>query len=254
MYATFALPVCGISLLPRGAPPPLSPRHLAGSGRWPDQPACSLRTPSHLLLLGSDQGNKIPVQTERERERAARATHASRLIHRLTAPPGAAPAPVWPMQAPSSLEERVALLSDAAVGDIGSRYKLGEELGSGAQATVYRGVSKKTGGKVAIKVLDSKDLEDDELFEALRMEITLLKQLQHPYIVNVTEVVRDNSRLYIVQECLDAGRARASPSWCALSACRPARRPARRPRRRRRSCRRSCACSLPTTARSTASW
>ena len=30
--------------------------------------------------------------------------------------------------------------------------------------------------QVAVKVLESKELEDDELYEALRMEITLLRQ------------------------------------------------------------------------------
>lgn len=54
-------------------------------------------------------------------------------------------------------------------------------------------------------MLDAKDLEDDELFDALRMEIMLLKQLQHPYIVNLHEVVRDSERVYIIQECLGGG-------------------------------------------------
>lgn len=103
------------------------------------------------------------------------------------------------------VEARVKSLADVEVSDISHRYKMQEELGSGAQATVYKGQNKKTGGKVAIKVLESQELEDDELFDALRMEIGLLRQLNHPYVVNVVEVVRDKSYIYIIQECLSGG-------------------------------------------------
>ena len=143
-------------------------------------------------------------------------------------------------------------LADVEVTDIAQRYKMQEELGSGAQATVYKGQNKKTGGKVAIKVLESQELEDDELFDALRMEIGLLRQvstparpprprtggcsravlrgcstgrstgvappaptplcaprpsqLNHPYVVNVVEVVRDKSYIYIIQVRPNLGR------------------------------------------------
>ena len=78
------------------------------------------------------------------------------------------------------VEARVKSLADVEVTDIGQRYKMQEELGSGAQATVYKGQNKKSGGKVAIKVLELQELEDDELFDALRMEIGLLRQVSAP--------------------------------------------------------------------------
>jgi len=97
------------------------------------------------------------------------------------------------------------MLADVDTSDISQRYRMNGVLGSGAQATVYAGVSKKTQKKVAIKVLDAKELEDDELFDALRMEITILKQIRHPYVVQLIEVVRDPERIYIIQECLGGG-------------------------------------------------
>lgn len=103
------------------------------------------------------------------------------------------------------VDARVKSLADVEVNEIGQRYKMQEELGSGAQATVYKGQNKKTGGKVAIKVLESQELEDDELYDALRMEINLLRQLNHPYVVNLLEVVRDKEHIYIIQECLGGG-------------------------------------------------
>ena len=106
---------------------------------------------------------------------------------------------------PNELEARAALLADVTVGEISQRYKVGEELGAGAQATVFRASARKSGAKAAVKVLDAKDLEDDDLFEALQMEVSLLKQIRHPHIVSLTEVVRDAAHVYLVQECLGGG-------------------------------------------------
>ena len=80
-------------------------------------------------------------------------------------------------------EARATSLADVTLKDISTRYTLKNELGSGAQATVYLGQSKGSGSsKVAIKGLPLAELEDDEVYEALRMECTLAKQLRHPYI------------------------------------------------------------------------
>ena len=49
------------------------------------------------------------------------------------------------------LEGRAQSLADVTVNDISQRYKMQEELGAGAQATVYKGLSRKNNQKVAIK-------------------------------------------------------------------------------------------------------
>ena len=53
---------------------------------------------------------------------------------------------------PESLEQRVNIVADVSVSDIAQRYRMQQVLGSGAQATVYQAVSKKTQRKVAVKV------------------------------------------------------------------------------------------------------
>ncbi|EOD17267.1 hypothetical protein EMIHUDRAFT_458996 [Emiliania huxleyi CCMP1516] len=106
---------------------------------------------------------------------------------------------------PWDLEQRVASIVDSTLKDISQRYKIQEELGAGAQATVYKATHKRNHMKVAIKVIEIKELEDDELFDALRMEILLLRQLDHPHIVGIREVVHDANSVYIVQECLSGG-------------------------------------------------
>ena len=50
------------------------------------------------------------------------------------------------------IEARAASLADVTVNDISQRYKMQEELGAGAQATVYKGLNRKNNQKVAIKV------------------------------------------------------------------------------------------------------
>jgi len=42
-------------------------------------------------------------------------------------------------------------------------------------------------------VIDLKELEDDELFDALRTEVGLLRQLSHPNVVGFKEVHTDVS-------------------------------------------------------------
>ena len=80
------------------------------------------------------------------------------------------------------MKERVALLADVSVPHIDQRYKMQQEIGAGAQATVYLAIAKvkDKGVKRAVKVFDQSDLEDDDLFDALRMEIMILRQLKHP--------------------------------------------------------------------------
>jgi len=113
--------------------------------------------------------------------------------------------PPSPSRLQWDLEQRVASIVDSTLKDISQRYKIQEELGAGAQATVYKATHKRNHMKVAIKVIEIKELEDDELFDALRMEILLLRQLDHPHIVGIREVVHDANSVYIVQECLSGG-------------------------------------------------
>ena len=59
-------------------------------------------------------------------------------------------------QFPESLEARVIMLADATCSDIGQRYKMQQVLGSGAQATVYQAVAKRSQRKTAVKVYSAR--------------------------------------------------------------------------------------------------
>jgi len=85
-------------------------------------------------------------------------------------------------------------------------YVLGPVIGRGAYGEVYAGFCKRTSEKVAIKRLKTKVASWDE---ALKLrEIAALRVLnQHPHILKLREVFRDDSTqyLYLVFEFLGAG-------------------------------------------------
>jgi calcium/calmodulin-dependent protein kinase I len=83
-------------------------------------------------------------------------------------------------------------------------YKIEDELGAGSFAVVRSGVNKVTGEEVAIKIIDRKEMqEDDEV--ALRTEVEILSGLDHPNVVKMHEVFDEEDYLYIVLELMNGG-------------------------------------------------
>ncbi|MBT1018666.1 Stk1 family PASTA domain-containing Ser/Thr kinase [Canibacter sp. lx-72] len=74
---------------------------------------------------------------------------------------------------------------------LGDRYKLGEFIGQGGMATVYRGVDTKLGRQVAIKIMKA-DLAEDETFrDRFRQEAQAAARMAHPSIVRVLDAGDD---------------------------------------------------------------
>jgi calcium/calmodulin-dependent protein kinase I len=83
-------------------------------------------------------------------------------------------------------------------------YKIEDELGAGSFAVVRYAVNKVTGQEVAVKIIDRKDMgEDDEV--ALRTEVEILSNLDHPNVVKMFEVFEAEDYLYIVLELMTGG-------------------------------------------------
>lgn len=78
-----------------------------------------------------------------------------------------------------------------SVRTLGGRYELGEFIGQGGMATVYRGLDTKLGRQVAIKVMKA-DLSEDETFrERFRQEAQSAARMAHPTIVRVLDAGDD---------------------------------------------------------------
>jgi len=83
-------------------------------------------------------------------------------------------------------------------------YKIDKLLGKGSFAIVKKGINKKTGQEVAIKIIERDKLEeDDEL--ALQNEVDILGQIDHPNVVKLFEVYDEPKRLYMVLEIMTGG-------------------------------------------------
>lgn len=84
--------------------------------------------------------------------------------------------------------------------------KNGKKLGEGVSGTVHLITHKLTGIKYAVKCLELSRLgTSKEAQEALRNEITIMSQLDHPNIARLQEVYEDESTIYLIQELGSGG-------------------------------------------------
>ncbi|XP_044466077.1 cyclin-dependent kinase F-4-like isoform X2 [Mangifera indica] len=81
------------------------------------------------------------------------------------------------------------------------RYKLIKEVGDGTFGSVWRAINKQSGEVVAIKKMKKKYYSWDECIN-LR-EVKSLRKMNHPNIVKLKEVIRENDILYFVFEYME---------------------------------------------------
>ena len=83
-------------------------------------------------------------------------------------------------------------------------YEVKNKLGSGKFGLVKLGVDKKTGQKVAIKIMKKSTMDSSDL-ELVRTEIEILKICQHPNIIRLYNVFENPDYLYIIMEYCSGG-------------------------------------------------
>ncbi|XP_040845357.1 cyclin-dependent kinase 3 isoform X3 [Ochotona curzoniae] len=74
-----------------------------------------------------------------------------------------------------------------------------EKIGEGTYGVVYKAQNKETGQLVALKKIRL-DLETEGVPSTAIREISLLKELKHPNIVRLLDVVHNDKKLYLVFE------------------------------------------------------
>eukprot|EP00039_Didymoeca_costata_P015014 m.248826 g.248826 ORF g.248826 m.248826 type:complete len:300 (+) comp16137_c0_seq1:102-1001(+) len=79
------------------------------------------------------------------------------------------------------------------------KYSKTEKLGEGTYGTVYKALVKGTRNFVALKKIKVEAVDEGVPSTAIR-EISLLKELEHPNIVKLLEVVHAEKKLYLVFE------------------------------------------------------
>ena len=82
------------------------------------------------------------------------------------------------------------------------KYERLDKLGEGTYGVVYRCKNKETNQIVALKKIRLEN-EDEGIPSTAIREISILKQLKHPYIVNLLDLIHGEKKLYLVFEYMD---------------------------------------------------
>ncbi|KYR00537.1 myosin light chain kinase [Tieghemostelium lacteum] len=88
--------------------------------------------------------------------------------------------------------------------EIEKAYEFKKELGRGAFSIVYLGTHRATGLQYAIKVINKQDLGKD-YEKNLKMEVDILKRVNHPNIIALKELFDTPTNLYLVMELVTGG-------------------------------------------------
>jgi serine/threonine protein kinase len=82
------------------------------------------------------------------------------------------------------------------------RYQKLEKIGEGTYGVVYKARDRNTGEVIALKKIRL-EADDEGVPSTAIREISLLKELPHPNIVNLKDVVHTETKLYLIFEYLD---------------------------------------------------
>ncbi|CAD8201103.1 unnamed protein product [Paramecium pentaurelia] len=83
-------------------------------------------------------------------------------------------------------------------------YTIDKDLGQGTFSKVKLGIHKLTGEKVAIKIIDKTKQQESD-YVRIHREISILRKLRHPNVVQLFEIVESDTKLYIVTEYVSGG-------------------------------------------------
>lgn len=86
---------------------------------------------------------------------------------------------------------------------LNGRYKIIRPIGYGGMAEVFLAHDELLDRNVAVKMLRDQYLADKELLEQFRREAKSAARLVHPYIINIYDVISDETGQYIVMEYVD---------------------------------------------------
>lgn len=82
---------------------------------------------------------------------------------------------------------------------------MGRVLGKGTFAKVYYGKEITTGEGVAIKVIDKDKVKKEGMMEQIKREISVMRLVRHPNVVNLKEVMATKTKILVVMEYIRGG-------------------------------------------------
>jgi len=90
------------------------------------------------------------------------------------------------------------------LGSVEDKYELGQELGRGGFSIVREGKNKVTGEKVAVKFIEKKFVDQEEL-KLLQREIDIMARVQHTNVLRLFEIFDTDQKLSLVMELVNGG-------------------------------------------------
>ncbi|KAL1549073.1 CBL-interacting protein kinase 18 [Salvia divinorum] len=94
---------------------------------------------------------------------------------------------------------------DSKGGVLMQRYEFGKLLGQGTFAKVYHARDIKNGESVAIKVIDKEKIVKVGMVEQIKREISVMKLVRHPNVVQLYEVMATKGKIYFIMEYVRGG-------------------------------------------------
>lgn len=85
------------------------------------------------------------------------------------------------------------------------RYELGKLLGQGTFAKVHHARNLKTGTSVAIKIIDKEKILKVGMVDQIKREISVMRLVRHPNVVELYEVMASKTKIYFVMEYAKGG-------------------------------------------------
>ncbi|KFK27027.1 hypothetical protein AALP_AA8G324700 [Arabis alpina] len=85
------------------------------------------------------------------------------------------------------------------------RYELGRLLGHGTFAKVYHARNIQSGKSVAMKVVGKEKVVKVGMVEQIKREISVMRMVKHPNIVELHEVMASKSKIYFAMELVRGG-------------------------------------------------
>jgi len=89
-------------------------------------------------------------------------------------------------------------------GAVEAKYEIGKELGRGGFSVVKEGTDRATGEKVAVKFIEKKFVDQEEL-KLLGREIDIMKKVQHRNVLRLIEIYETDMHLSLVMELVNGG-------------------------------------------------
>lgn len=85
------------------------------------------------------------------------------------------------------------------------KYVVHETIGSGSFGEVKRVIDRDTNKEYAMKILSIERIKSNNLVEQTKREISILRQLNHPNIVSLKEVLKNKRHMFLITELVKNG-------------------------------------------------